>query len=98
MHVMKNDLDKMIFDIEIFYAEQNPPWPGAEPISWPEGWMPAPTPGGIGFATSSNPLLFCHEVKFIILLGSFQPGDPIKIHLTDSQHNNLGYIDSQRVP
>ena len=96
IHVIYDDLDRIIYDLEIFYDEQEPKWGGAEPISWPEGWHPAPVAGGIGFATDDSPLIKCQPVKITIQVSPPIVGDVIWIHLTDKDHNNLGYIVSQR--
>lgn len=98
IHVNKEGLDGKIYDVEIFYNEQDPHWGEAIPLEWPQGWVPMPVPGGVGWMTETNPLRYCQEVVFIVQVKPPKVGDVIPIHLTDKDHNNLGYVDSQRVP
>lgn len=98
VHVNKEDLDGKIYDLEILYNEQDPKWGDALPLEWPQGWVPMPVPGGVGWQTPDTPLRYCQEVIFIVKVEPPQVGDVIPIHLTDKDHNNLGYVDSQRVP
>lgn len=98
VHVVTDDLDAIVFDLEIIFADQKPPWPGAQPVSGPPGWDPAPIAGGIGWQTQTNPLRKCQPVKFLIQVDpTMAVGDFITIHLTDKDHKNLGNIASQRV-
>lgn len=91
-------LTNLFYDMEIFFGEQQPPWPGGQPISGPPGWEPFPVPGGIGWVTGTNPLEVCHPVQFVVMLPpSFPIGDVIWLHMTDKNHNNLGYVVSHRV-
>ncbi len=54
-------------------------------------------PGGIGWMTSSNPLQFCQPVQFVLQFPpGATPGNTIWLHMTDQNHNNLGYVVSQR--
>ena len=46
-------LSGIIYDLEIFFNEQNPPWSGAQASFRPSGWGPMPVGGGVGFVTSS---------------------------------------------
>jgi hypothetical protein len=97
--VIDPSLSGLIWDMEIFFNEQTPPWPpGAQPITGPPGWQPFPVPGGIGWMTSSNPLQFCQPVQFVLQFPpGATPGSTILLHMTDQNHNNLGYVVSQRV-
>jgi hypothetical protein len=99
VHVIDPSLSGLIWDMEIFFNEQTPPWPpGAQPITGPPGWQPFPVPGGIGWMTSSNPLQFCQPVQFVLQFPpGATPGSTILLHMTDQNHNNLGYVVSQRV-
>lgn len=97
VHVQDPALSLLIYDMEIFFDEQQPPWPGGQPISGPPGWEPFLVPGGIGWMTSSNPLIVCHPVQFVVQLpAGIAIGDVIWLHMTDKEHNNLGYVVSQR--
>ena len=98
VHVIDPSLSGLIWDMEIFFNEQTPPWPGGTPISGPQGWQPFPVPGGIGWMTNSNPLQFCQPVQFVLQFPpGATPGNAIWLHMTDQNHNNLGYVISQRV-
>jgi hypothetical protein len=97
VHVVDQALNGIIFDLEIYFAEQQPPWTSGQALQGPPGWTTMPVTGGIGWVTSSSPLLTCHPVTFIFQ-ASPSVGDAIWVHLTDREHRNLGYIISQRVP
>ena len=99
VHVTDPALNLLIWDMEIFFNEQTPPWPpGAQPISGPPGWQPFPVPGGIGWMTNGNPLQTCQPVQFVLQFPpGATPGSTIWLHMTDQNHNNLGYVVSQRV-
>lgn len=97
VHVQDPALTLLIYDMEIFFKEQQPPWPGGQPVSGPQGWQPFSVPGGIGWMTSSAPLIACQPVQFIVQLpAGVAIGDVIWLHMTDKDHNNLGYVVSQR--
>lgn len=98
VHVTDPSLSGLIWDMEIFFNEQTPPWPGGQPISGPPGWQSFPVPGGIGWMTSSAPLQYCQPVQFVLQFPpGATPGNTIWLHMTDQNHNNLGYVVSQRV-
>jgi hypothetical protein len=97
VHVQDPALTGLIYDMEIFFNEQTPPWPGGQPVHGPQGWEPFPVPGGIGWVTSSNPLVACQPVQFVVQLPpGVAIGDVIWLHMTDKEHKNLGYVVSQR--
>jgi hypothetical protein len=98
VHVTDPSMSGLIWDMEIFFNEQTPPWPpGAQPISGPPGWQPFPVPGGIGWMTSNAPLLYCQPVQFVLQFPpGATPGSTIWLHMTDQNHNNLGYVVSHR--
>lgn len=96
--VVSPSLSGIIYDLEIFFAEQTPPWQVAQPVSWPVGWGPAEVVGGVGFATTTDPLLVSQPAHFGLQVPPAATiGSPILIHVTDKNHNNLGYISSTRV-
>ena len=99
VHVVDPSLSGLIWDMEIFFNEQTPPWPpGSQPISGPPGWQPFTVPGGIGWMTSNAPLQYCQPVQFVLQFPpGVSPGSTIWLHMTDQNHNNLGYVISQRV-
>jgi hypothetical protein len=98
VHVVTDDLHGIVFDLEIFFADQSPPWTGGQPLQAPPGWFPMQMSGGIGWVTEANPLQKCQPVHFVIQTpADTKVGDFISIHLTDRNHRNLGNITSQRV-
>jgi hypothetical protein len=98
IHVQTKELDKIVFDMEIFFKDQNPVWVGVQPVHGPAGWEPFPVPGGIGWVTGNNPLQTCQPVVFVVQIPpGVAVGDFISIHLTNKDHQNLGNITSQRV-
>ncbi|MBE2233124.1 MAG: LamG domain-containing protein, partial [Anaerolinea sp.] len=92
VHVVDPSLSGLIWDMEIFFNEQTPPWPpGSQPISGPPGWQPFTVPGGIGWMTSGAPLQYCQPVQFVLQFPpGVSPGSTIWLHMTDQNHNNLG--------
>lgn len=97
VHVQDPALAGLIYDMEIFFKEQQPPWPGGQPISGPPGWEPFPVSDGIGWVTGANPLPVCQPVQFVVQLPiGVAVGDAIWLHMTDKDHKNLGYVVSQR--
>ncbi len=97
VHVNEIGADGIVYDLEIFYGEQKPPWESAQPVEWPDGWSPMPVAGGVGWMTSTNPLRYCQAVTFLVQVTG-PVGDMIWIHVTDRDHNNIGYITSSREP
>jgi hypothetical protein len=108
IHILLEELDQQVFDMEIYFDLQAQPWQGVEPIAGPPGWESTPitesdpTGGdrivGIRFFTSTAPLVTCQPVTFHIAM--FPPqalGNFIKIYLTDKDHNVIGQIAAQRV-
>lgn len=100
VHVQNPSLSGLIWDMEIFFNEQTPPWPpGGQALSGPPGWQPFPVPGGIGWMTNGAPLQFCQPVQFIAQVPpGYQLNNVLWLHMTDQNHNNLGYVISQYVP
>jgi hypothetical protein len=98
VHVVSSDLNRIVYDLEIFFADQNPPWHMGQPVEGPQGWVVMPMTDGIGWVTQTNPLQTCTPVTFVIFVPpGTTVGDFISIHLTDKDHKNLGNITSQRV-
>jgi hypothetical protein len=96
--VVSGALDGLVYDLEIFYNEQTPPWQVAQPASWPAGWGPLGVTGGVGFVTETSPLAASQPGRFVLVVPpAMTIGNTILIHVTDRNHNNLGYITSQRV-
>lgn len=100
VHVTNPSLSGLIWDMEIFFNEQTPPWPpGGQALSGPPGWQPFPVPGGIGWMTNSSPLQVNQPVQFIAQVPpGYQLSSVLWLHMTDQNHNNLGYVISHYVP
>ncbi len=105
IHVQDRELEGKIFDFEIYFDQQQPPWNGASPLQpAPPGWVAVPIIDadgkiiGIRWVTQEFPLPFCQPQHFLINIDPpGWPGDFITIYLTDAQHNVIGQITSQRV-
>lgn len=106
IHVVYEDVDNIIYDFEIYWGLQNPPWQGAQPgdpSTWPPGWQPEPITDnqgqiiGIRWVTAENPLRRCEPMHFPILPMPPEVGDFLTIYLTDKDHNVIGQIAGQRV-
>lgn len=97
VHVMSSDLDGAIYDLEIYFSDQTPPWTGGGPVQPPPGWRAEPLPnGGIRFVTEEAPLRTTEPV--ILQFTSESPsGDFIIVHATDRNHQDMGTFASQRV-
>jgi len=98
VHVVDPALTGLVWDMEIYFADQQPPWSGGQPGSGPTGWTTMPVTGGIGWMTQSAPLIACQPVTFIVQAPPTQVGDIIWLHLTNREHQNMGYVTSTRVP
>ena len=97
VHVIDPSLSGLIWDMEIFFTEQTPPWPGGQPITGPQGWQPFPVPGGIGWMTHQPVAGLPAGAVHPPVAGGHDTGDTIWLHMTDQNHNNLGYVISHRV-
>ncbi len=105
LHVVKDDLANKIYDFEIYFDQQQPPWNGATPQQLPPGWVAVPIVDdtgkiiGIRWVTEQSPLPFCQPQYFPVAIDPPQwPGDSIIIYLTDANHQVIGYIVSQPAP
>lgn len=98
VHVVDQALNGLVWDMEIFFADQQPPWSDGQAGPGPNGWMPMTVTGGIGWVTQDAPLLTCQPVTFTFQAPASQVGDVIWLHLTDREHHNMGNITSTRVP
>ncbi|MCX6030340.1 MAG: DUF6073 family protein [Chloroflexi bacterium] len=98
VHVVDPALNAIVWDLEIFFADQQPPWSGGQAGPGPNGWTTMPVTGGIGWVTPGTPLLTCQPVTFTFQASPNEVGDVILLHLTDREHQNLGNITSTRVP
>ncbi len=104
IHVQDRQLEGLIYDFEIYFDLQQPPWNGATPLQGPPGWIPVPITNdegkiiGIRWVTQGQPLPFCQAQHFVIKIDPSEwPGGFITIYLTDINHNVIGQITSQRV-
>lgn len=96
--VVQPDLSGTIYGLEFLYNEQNPPWLEAMAMDHPPTWFWTTIPGALVFETADDPLIRGTPVTFVLGVYAQSIGDTIVIHATDKNHNNLGYIYSQRVP
>lgn|GEM_PF-6151694 len=102
VHVLDPVYLNKIYDLEIYFNEQNPPWQFGHPLQWPTGWFgelildQSGAPVGIRFYTLEFPLVPCQPQQFLLHFLAAPPPDVILIHVTDKDHNNLGYITSVR--
>lgn len=96
VHVVSPVLDQLIYDLEIYFAEQTPPWSGGQPIQPPPGWSAQPLPNGIRFVTANSPLRTCQPVTLRIQANP-PPGNAIIVHATDQNHRDMGVFISQRL-
>jgi hypothetical protein len=108
IHVLLEEDDSIIHDMEIFYDQQEKPWQGIEPIQWPPGWEAKPIEQtdptgethiiGIHYVTGEFPLRTCQPVIFdLVVLPPDTLGNFIKIYLTDKDHKVIGQVAAQRV-
>lgn len=95
VHVVTPALDQLIYDLEIYFGEQTPPWSGGQPVQAPPGWSAQPIPGGIRFVTSNSPLRTCQPVT-LRFQSNPPPGNAIIVHATDQNHRDIGTFVSQR--
>ena len=103
VHVRDEAYRNKIYDLEIYFNEQIPPWQqGMLVPQWPTGWNgelimdQSGAPIGIRFYTLQSPLVPCQETFFWLHFIAAPPPTMILIHVTDKDHNNLGYITSRR--
>jgi hypothetical protein len=96
VHVVTPALDQLIYDLEIYFGEQTPPWGGGQPVQAPPGWSAQSIPNGIRFVTSNSPLRTCQPVTLQIQANP-PPGNTIIVHATDQNHHDMGVFISQRL-
>jgi len=102
VHVQSRELDAVIYDIEIYFGVQEPPWTGAIPQDNPPGWTAEPIKDdngqviGVRWVTASNPLKTCAPVDFVYVVNG-DVADFITFYLTDENHNIIGQSTSQRI-
>jgi len=81
-------LKDTVYDFEIFFGLQKPRWEKGEALELPEGFTAEGIAGGIRIKSGApfplTPLVF----KFKGPKGA----ESIRIHVTDKEHKNLGYI------
>jgi len=101
VHVLDEAYRNKIYDLEIYFNEQIPPWQFGLPVQWPTGWFgellmdQSGAPVGIRFYTLEVPLVPCQPQSFVLHFVA-EPPPTVLIHVTDKDHNNLGYIISVR--
>jgi len=101
VHVTGGDpgLNGIIYDLEIKFGEQSPPWPSGEILGTepPYGgtWLSQAVPGGIGVRTESTPLVTCTPITVVVGAPPGTVGGIITIHATDKDHGDIGTFGSQ---
>jgi hypothetical protein len=101
IHVVKRSFSGVIYDIEIFPGDQNPPWQSIEDIravKLPEDWDYEHIGKGVRFYTRRNPLRKCEPEKFKFrILPPQKTVKFIQIHLSDKNCKIIGEIVSQLI-
>ena len=97
-------LSGQIFDIEIYFDVQDPPWEGAQGQQAPPGWRIEQIVDGNGnvigirFVTDTDPIVAGQPIHLGLVM---QPptalGNFIILYLTDEKHQIIGQSASQRV-
>ena len=77
-----------VYDIEILFGLQTPRWDEGEVIQLPEGFTKEDIAGGIRIK-STNPFPL---TPLVFKLKGAAGAKSLRIHLTDKEHKNLGYI------
>ena len=101
VHVTGGDpgLNGVIYDLEIQFGEQDPPWESGEILGveppYDGTWGSQPVSGGIGVRTESNPLVTCVPITVIASAPPSVTGSIITIHATDKDHGDIGTFGSQ---
>lgn len=93
VHVLADNLNKKIYDIEISAEDQEPPWENVEGIEAPKGWKIEKIGKEVRFSTEKEPLEKCNPVKFKFRVDG-TISRYIKVHLTDKDGKNIGEIVS----
>jgi len=91
------DYDSTIYDLEIFFDEQDITWSGGLFTGLPEGWYYDDHENYTRAYTNDTPLRVDQTVSFTIkaVLNIDDPAPYfMKTHATDDAHGNLGYIYS----
>jgi len=87
-------LKDRVYDIEIFFGLQKPRWDEGVILEMPEGFSKEEVAGGIKI-TSTEPFpLTTLEFK----LKGAANAESMRIHVTDHEHKNLGYITPEKLP
>ena len=85
-----------IYDLEILPEEQEPPWEGVDVTKPPKNWTKASMGKGVRLS-SSSPIPVREPFTFELKIDAITISDTIRIHATDKNHRNLGFIISRRV-
>ncbi len=105
IHVLDPDLDGQVYDIELYFHLQEPPWKSLEWVQLPPGWSgeilgpgPDQPPTGGRAVTANAPMRTCQPLNFRIAVESTtgSVGNTIIIYLTDANHQVIGQIAAQR--
>lgn len=87
-------LKDKVYDIEIFFGLQKPRWDKGEVLQLPEGFSKEESAGGIKIKSTKPFPLATLEFK----IKGARNAESMRIHLTDNEHKNLGYIMPEKIP
>jgi hypothetical protein len=86
---LPDDLAGKVYDMEVYFGLQKPRWTeGGGFYDWPDGMTSEDIPGGVKI-TSPEP--FSTDMLTFRMKGA-KGAESMRIHLTDKDHKNLGYI------
>ena len=88
------DLKDKVYDMEIFFGLQKPRWDKGEVLQLPEGLTKEEIAGGIKIKSTKPFPLTTLEFK----IKGARNAESMRIHLTDKEHKNLGYIMPEKIP
>jgi hypothetical protein len=91
--VIPENLSGKVYDMELFFGLQKPRWEKGEVTQLPEGFTKEDVPGGIKIK-STRPF---SVMPLTFKLKGAKNAEEVRIHLTDKEHRNLGYLVPQLI-
>ncbi|MCK4221376.1 MAG: hypothetical protein KAX25_00790, partial [Dehalococcoidia bacterium] len=91
--VIPKELEGKVHDIEIFFGLQKPRWTAGEVLKLPAGFTKKNLAGGIRIE-SNKPFPTSTPLEF--KLKGAKGAQSMRIHVTDKEHKNLGYMEPQK--
>jgi hypothetical protein len=85
---LPQSLQGKVYDMEIFNGLQKPRWEKGDVTNLPEGYTSETIPGGVKIESEQPFPLEPLEFKF----RGAPDAESLRIHITDKEHKNLGYI------